>query len=351
MPFTRPTIAQLIARTKSDIETRLPGADARIRRSVEAVLSRVNAGGSHSLHGHLVWLSKQLFPDTAEDEFLVRWATIWGLERTEAVKASGTLAITGVNTTICPDETLWQTADEVIYEQDGAVTITAGVAAPDVVAVVGGTDGNQDAGATLSLVTPITGIDSDGAVDGSGLTGGIDEETDAALLIRLLLRLQSPPKGGGPGDYVFWALEVAGTTRAWQYPLVDGGGTVAVRFVMDNKAITLIPDAGEVATVQAYIDTKAPVTAEVTVIAPVATATAFTISITPDTAAIRTAVEAELDDLYLREAEPGGTIYLSQINEAISLAEGETDHTLTVPAADVTHTANQMPTVGTITWV
>jgi uncharacterized phage protein gp47/JayE len=65
---------------------------------------------------------------------------------------------------------------------------------------------------------------------------------------------------------------------------------------------------------------------------------------------VQAAVQAELQDLLLREAKPGGTILLSHIRAAISAAAGETDYVLASPAADVTNTAGNMSTMGSITW-
>jgi uncharacterized phage protein gp47/JayE len=205
-------------------------------------------------------------------------------------------------------------------------------------------------------VTPIAGIDSDGTVAGSGLIGGTDAETDAALLVRLLARLQQPPTGGGPGDYVSWAKAVTGVTRAWQYPNRDGLGTVAVFFVRDGDYTLkagdsgIIPSAGEVAAVQAYIDAVAPVTADVTVYPPTAVDLDMTINLLPNTSTVQDAVEAEIAAYLVREAEPGVTLLISQMNEAVSIAPGETDHIITVPAANKTHTAAQLPVTGTYTW-
>lgn len=353
MSFSRPTITILISRAQSDVQTRLTGAVAKLRRSVEYVLARVVAGAAHGLHGHLVWLSRQLFPDTAEAEFIERWASIWGLERTAATAASGTIAITGSNGTTCPDATEWQTLDGAIYVQDGDVTISGGTATATVVADDAGADGNLDTGTAVSLVSPVAGIDSDASVTGAdGISGGTDSETDAALLARLLLRLQNPPKGGGPGDYVNWALEVSGVTRAWEIANGDGLGTVVVYFVRDNDT-PIIPDSGEVATVQAYLDDVAPITADVNVYAPTDVDVDFTISVTPDTAAVRAAVEAELEDYIDSVAEADGTtsMPLSQLNERISIASGETDHTMTVPATAPTFAVGEIPVMGTVTWV
>jgi uncharacterized phage protein gp47/JayE len=65
---------------------------------------------------------------------------------------------------------------------------------------------------------------------------------------------------------------------------------------------------------------------------------------------VQAAVAAELADLLRREAEPGGTILVSHLREAISIAVGETNHVLSSPAADVTHATGQIATLGTITW-
>jgi uncharacterized phage protein gp47/JayE len=353
LAFTRPNLTTLVSRARSDIESRLTGAVASLRNSVESVLARVVAGATHGLHGHLVWLSRQLFPDTAEAEYMARWASNWNLERRPATQAQGSLDITGSpDGTVCPANTQWIDDNDIVYTQDAAGTIASGSATVQVTAVLGGTDGNQDVGAKLSLVAPVTGIDAEGTVSGTGITDGDDEETDAELQSRTLLRMANQPKGGGPGDYVNWALEVSGVTRAWEIADGDGPGTVVVYFVLDNKAGTIIPDASEIATVQAYLNGKAPITADVNVYAPTEVAVNFTIEVTPDTAAVRQAVEEELEDYILRAGDVDGvTLYISQMNEAISLASGETDHIMTVPAADVVLTVGQLPSMGTITWV
>jgi uncharacterized phage protein gp47/JayE len=55
--------------------------------------------------------------------------------------------------------------------------------------------------------------------------------------------------------------------------------------------------------------------------------------------------------MLLRDAEPGGTILISHIREAISIAAGEVDHVLSAPAANVTHASGQLATFGAITWL
>ncbi len=155
--------------------------------------------------------------------------------------------------------------------------------------------------------------------------------------------------GGSDADWIAWAKTVAGVTRAWVTRLGLGPGTVLVRVVRDGD-VSIIPDAGEIADVQAVFDLLGPAHATATAFAPALLAQAFTIAVTPNTTPVKAAVEAELTDLFLREGEPGGTILLSSIRTAVGNAAGVTNYVMTVPSADVTHTANQIPSVGAITW-
>lgn len=350
MPFARPDLQTLIDRAAGDIETRLPGADARLRRSNLNVLARMHAGAVHGLYGYLDWLARQILLDTADAEILERHASIWGVTRVPAAFAVGQATATGTNGTIIPAGTVFKRADGAEYAADAEVTVAGGVATLALTAVEAGQAGNAAGNTTLNLVTPIAGLNSAATVTAAGLTGGADTETDTALRARLLARIQQPPHGGAKADYIAWAKEVAGVTAAWCYPGELGPGTVTVRFIRGNDA-SIIPDAAEVAAVQAYLDERRPVTAAVTVVAPVAVPLNFSIQLTPNTSAVQAAVEAELRDLLLREAEPGATILLSHIREAISLAAGETNHVLVAPAADVTHTTGQMAVFGSITWL
>ena len=70
MAFSRPTLGELVTRVQGDIETLLEGADAKLRVFTEYALGFSLAGVAHGLHGHLVHISRQLFPDTAKGPYL-----------------------------------------------------------------------------------------------------------------------------------------------------------------------------------------------------------------------------------------------------------------------------------------
>ncbi|MCP3916136.1 MAG: baseplate J/gp47 family protein [bacterium] len=345
MPFERSTLAEVRARAVSDVAANL-GVPV-LPRSVERALAEALSGAVHHLYGYLDWASRQLLPDTAEVEFLDRWAAILRLPRKAATFAVGDVDFAGTDGTEIPIGTRLRRSDDVLFETTGAAEIDAGAATASVAAVEAGAAGNTAAGTPLSLFSPVAGVQS-GAV-AQEISGGADREADEELRSRVLSRLGNPPRGGAPHDYGAWALEVAGVTRAWAFREWDGIGTVGVAFVRDDED-PIFPDQTERGAVAAYIDERRPVAARVVVFSPTAEVVDFTLSVTPSTAEIQAAVAAALEDLLTRRSEPGGTILLSEIRTAIGTVPGVADYIVTAPAADVQAPDDALPVMGVITW-
>jgi uncharacterized phage protein gp47/JayE len=349
MPFARPTLTELINRVITDISSRVTGVDSAVlRRSLLGVLGQSEAGAVHMLYGYLDWIAKQSIIDTAEKEYLERWAAIWKVIRKTAGFASGQYALSGTAGATILDGTIVQRQDGVQYKVLGDAVFGGGPLIVPILAIEAGEAGNFGTGLPIFLLSPIAGVQSTGTT-ATKIEGGVDVESDERLLARLLARIQQPPHGGAAFDYEQWALEVAGVTRVWVYPLQMGAGTVTVLFVCDED-VSIIPSPTKVAEVQAYIDARAPVTAEVFVAAPIADALNMTIKLVPNTAAVQTAVRAELADLIDRDSAPGGTILISRLREAVSLAAGEDNNQIVTPTADVTHANGHMAILGTLTF-
>lgn len=248
----------------------------------------------------------------------------------------------------------------------GILLLTTGVTQVDLEVVVpctasaSGTDSSVMVDDLLSLSSPISGIDSDCTV--VEITDEADDtESDAALRARVLARIQQPPLGGSASDYIQETLKIAGVVRAWVFPQWLGENSVGVSFILDDED-DMIPDSLKLDEVEEALEEFRPVTVALTVFAPVAYPINPQINISPNNATVRAAIEAELNDLLMREGEMRGsyksfeqtntgTILLSRINEAISVAAGEVDHALVSPVADVTPNADgKLVTLGTITW-
>ncbi len=349
MTFNRPTLAEIRSRIQSDIQSRL-SLGPLLPSSVLAVLATAEAGSVHLLYGYLDWAARQLFPDTAEDEFLDQWANIWKINRKPATRADGSVTFTGANSSVVPDGTELLRSDGVSFRTTQSGIVSGGTITVTAEASVLGTTGNTDAAVVFNLVNPVAGVQSTATVAVGGITGGADQENDDDLRARLISRIQEPPHGGAAFDYIAWALAVPGVTRAWVYPNHLGVGTVGVTFVSDDAPGGPIPQPSLVDDVQAYIDERRPVTADVTVYPPVANPVDFDIQLLPNTAEVQAAVTAELNDLITRVAEPSGTLLISQIREAVSIAAGESDSIVISPSANVVSPANELAILGAISF-
>ena len=344
MPFETPNLPTLVSRTAADL------ASDALRKSDAQVLARALSGAAFGLYGYIDWVAKQILPDTADESTLERQALL-RLEtpRIPATAATGSASFQAAAGAVLDANQILQASDGRQYRVAAAVTTTAGSNVATLDAVQGGTLGNADAGLLLTLVQPVVGVAETFTVLAPGVTGGTNRESLESLRSRVIRSYKVIPHGGDADDYVTWALECAGVTRAWTVKNYMGPGTVGVFFVRDGDAV-IIPDANEIAVVQTYLQTKAPVTAEVYALAPVLKAVNYVIHLTPDTTAVRQAVTAQLADLHAREAGLGSTLLISHIREAVSGAQGETDNVVVAPTADVNANANQLLTVGNITW-
>jgi uncharacterized phage protein gp47/JayE len=350
MPFDRPSPVDLLARAQAEMDLALPGSDARLRSSVEGVMARVVSMAAHEMFGFLSWNAEQILPDTAESEYLERHGALWGIARKAATHATGVVEMTGTIGATIPAATILQRGDGIDYVTTSSAIFSGTTVNVPVEGLIAGAVANAATLTKLNLVSPIAGVQTTAVVGGDGLSGGTDVEKDPDYRSRIIARIQNPPHGGASFDYIAWMKEVSGVTRAWVYPNQLGLGTVVGIFVMDDKTPTIIPSAPEVGVVQDHVDAVRPVTAEVTIIAPTAVALNFEIHVSPLTNTVKAAIEAELKDLIRRESEPGGTLYISRIREAISVAEGEFDHVLIAPTSNVVRAFGEIAVLGTITW-
>ncbi len=343
MSFSRPSLSTLRSRIAADVSGRLLDGSPLRSRSVLSVLVYVWAGACHLMYGALQWYFSQFWIKTAEKEYLERKASTWGITRKAGARAVGQVTFSGSG--IVPAGSVLRNYSGLLFTVDADVSVPGtGV----VTASETGSASNLERGETLTLVQAVAGVSGSAVV--VSMTGGVDAETDDELRNRVLTALRNPPMGGSAADYVTWALEVPGVTRAWCYPLYLGLGTVGLSFVCDGQDDSPLPDEEMVRRVQEYIEERKPVTADVMVFAPRAVPVDIRLRIVPDTSAVREAVKAELHDLFTREAEPGVTLLKSHIDEAVSITSGEEDHLLLEPAVNIVPASGELPVLRNVTF-
>lgn len=373
MPFNRPTLQALIEQSTQDMESRLPGLDARARRSNLSVLSTMLAGGIHGLYGYVDWLAKQTLPDTADQEFLERWAMLLGLQGRKPAtffefKCYFDTAVSIPLLGIAAGDLILQTPDGRRYElvQDtvnGKFWPAVGSAQPPLFrAQNAGPEFDLDTNQIYALtpVSPVAGFISMSQTS-PVLYPAAPTENDASLRERVLSRLRQAPHGGALFDYVTWAIEYPGVTAAWVTPEGDGPGTVDIRIAFAPNSETDLPGRWRVMgvydEVAAYIDARRPVTARIRVIHPIP----FTVSISailldayganetdPEP---RNAIENALKRLLI-QVSPGDRISYGRLFTVMSEAAPQHEVQLLSPSisAGLVIPAHSLPSWLTLDW-
>lgn len=364
MPFARPTLTALRNQAIQDITTSgVQGLDGLLRNAVLRVLAWVMSGLAYSVYGYLDWIAHEAVPFTATDEFLEAWAALVGIYRKDSTPSTGFAQFTGTAALVLPAGTALTRQDAVPYTTtaDGTLDATGLVTVP-IVAAVNGTGTNADVGIPVGIDTPIAGING-GGITSSPLTGGADQETPDELRTRMLFRYAQPPQGGAASDYIEWALEVPGVTRAWiqssggrvqVYPMFDVANAAHGGFPQGTDGCAMEETRGPTASgdqlaVAEHLWPVQPVTALVFVAALVPAPINVTIAnLDPSTVEMEADILAALQDAFLTIAEAAGTVYPSQLYAAISATPGVNRFDMTIPAAPVTAPAGALPVMGTL---
>lgn len=99
--------------------------DPNLRNSlVKGIVDSMSIGFDEN-NDNVKELLKQLFPQTATDEYLEAWASWFGITRKDPIKAEGYVVFTGVASTSIPALTLIQKADGTQYETQATATISS----------------------------------------------------------------------------------------------------------------------------------------------------------------------------------------------------------------------------------
>ncbi|WP_175892396.1 baseplate J/gp47 family protein [Burkholderia cepacia] len=315
-----------------DIQNLQPEADVG---SDSDYFVRASAVGSavEGLYQHQLWVAKQIFPDTADDDYVILHARLRGIYRKAARASSGSGVVTGAVGTDVASGLSAKYQDGTVYTTTTGGQIGAdGTLAVDIVAAVAGAAGDRAAGDKLTITVPPANVNA--AVTIVSMTNGTDIETIASLLARLLQKIRRPPAGGNRYDYWQWAMEVEGVSAAYVYPLRRGPGTVDIVIASSTGA----PSDDVVAATQAHIDDLRPVTAKNSLVLKptivwydvVAQVALTGISFPDAQVAVFKALMA-----YDGTIAPGDKIVKSRIEAVITDVSGVADRLVETPVANI----------------
>ena len=343
MPFTVPAFASIRDALLRDIKNQLPDADTGADSDYFIRATSV-ASAVEGLYQHQTWIVRQIFPDTADREYLELHARVRGLSRKPAVAAQGVLQVTGTPGAALSAGLTARLGEQSYVTTRAAAIDAAGKASVAIAAASAGTVGNVGIDTTVELTAAPSGVSSQAVLH--DMTGGVDEESDSELLARLLELIRRPPAGGNKYDYRRWAMEVAGVSAAYVYPLRRGLGTVDVVITAGGA----LPSDATLAAVQAHIDDLRPVTARNSlVLAPTPKTIDIDIRVSLSGLTLP-AAQAQIQTAlagYFNQLSPGDSVIRSRIEALVSDLPGVVDRAIVQP------TANVVPLVdaGKVEWV
>ncbi|GHW23352.1 hypothetical protein VCSRO150_1211 [Vibrio cholerae] len=352
MPYSTPTLRQLIETGLIDIETSLDQVLPKF--GVEQALNVAVSGAIRDLYDYNSWIVRQIIPTSeSDDQTIIDTARTEGVIRKLASASAGPVTFTG--TAPIPVSTVMTHQDGRSYRVTSSAAPSGGSVVVQIQAEETGASYDLPAGQQLTLAQAVPGVQPVGLT--GDISGGTDIEPVSQVLERLLFRKRNPPMGGAPHDFVAWCREVAGVTRAWAVDFYQGGSTVGYAFVFDNRA-SILPTVTDKQNMQQYIyrhsdpatgtDVGRPAGLEAIDIPLALKVTNLSIQLTPDTEENRTAVQTNLD-AYWRTLSPGSTLVLSKVRTAIGEVDSVSDYILDL-SADVPSAAEELHALGVITW-
>ena len=351
MPFKRPSLTDLTDRIRADYRTRYRPLEPSLRYDLIDVLARIDAGIYHQMYGDLVFLSRQIFPDSAEDKYLrEHWSD--RVPPLYATKATGIVTFTGPNGVTVPAGTLLQATDRQTYFTDKQTVVAGGAGDARVTASDAGSAANLGADAKLTIISSLpAGIAETATVGAKGLAGGVDAESDATYLSRVLTHLRGGVRYGKPGDFAAWAVDSSTEVdRAWEFPNWSVFGALLIVVASGSQAKRLVAVANTDKVVQYIKKVAPPVLFEVRSPEFVPLNPTITLKPEEDTAANRATVETRIRNWMHVEVKPGKSITAGHIRGAFVDGVLITSGNVSLTANPLNTTQVQIAVIGTITW-
>lgn len=314
------------------------------------VIAEVEAGIYHQLLGDIEFLSKQIFPDTAEGVYLrSHWAD--RVPPLYAQCASGYITITGIAGVRVPSGCVFSSAlGNKYYTRDSVKINDSGSVEVFVQANEGGLSSNLAKGSTLKLSSNlIAGMDTEAKVIEIG--GGTDGESDEAYLIRVLNYTRVSNRYGRVGDFAAWAIDASSeVTKAFEFKNFGVFGALLIT-VVGGDAESGFVKVFNTEAVKKYIENFAPPilftvrSAEIIEIVPT-----VTLLKKENTISNRTLIRHALKTYFDNSVSPGMNISESVLEKVINDGVNVTNATLALSGGNKKLSRLEFPQLGEIIW-
>lgn len=297
------------------------------RASDIGVRLEVVAGEIFSAWAEMNWLKNQMFPQTAEGEYLDMHASQRGLTRKNGTKAVGEVEFFvqkelsydveipqgTVVATWGDNQARFVTIDNVVLVS-GELSVSA-----EIEALREGISGNVAAEEINMLVTSVIGID--GVRNVLSTKNGSDTESDDQLRARILDSFINISNGTNKAYYIKTAMDIEGVTAAGIIPRNRGCGTVDV-FITNADGN---PSDDLLERVKSALDKQREINVDIEVKPLQRVEYNVAVYVTPKDGWSFSKVKENCKESiyeYFRLLSAGETVYLSDIGEYIEHTEG-----------------------------
>lgn len=235
-----------------------------------AIKFKVIASELAGLYEQLAHCERQIFPDTAEGDYLARHGAVRGILRKSAAPASGEVIFhcseaAAERIPIPAGTLLGSSQSDLVFRTvaDAAIEIGATSAAAAVESQESGSGSNLAAGLLDLLITPIIGVTA--VENPQMLAGGSDEESEERYRERVLEAFRQVSNGANLQYYEQFARSMGGVWFA-KASFVSGTPN-QIRLCVENAARTLSDSI--VAALQEEVESVRELNMKVTVHRPV----------------------------------------------------------------------------------
>lgn len=242
----------------------------------------------------------------------------------------------------------------------GVITVSNTFAVISVTAVDFGSDGNQDAGSSMTFATPIAGVNSVTFVTQEAIAGGSDDETDASYRARYIYAYQHPISFFNDANIQEIVLTVPNITRVFIQDITPDVGQVTIYVMCDNNNNNGIPTPTDISNVENALAAIKPAHVDpndIFVLAPVADIINFTFSaLDPNTTSMLDAITQNLKQVFLEQTRVSTDlledVYIAAIQNSIDLTSGSgvNSFTLSFPTGNIAIADGHIPVLGSVTF-
>lgn len=298
------------------------------------------------------WLKKQSFPQTAIGDYLDMHAQTRGLERANAVRATGQICF---EIDEVRDQELTVGAGTVCMNSVGVEFITtedAVIHAGNTYCLVaseareGGSFGNVPAYSILYMSLAPVGIVR--CYNPEAFSGGTERETDEALRTRVMASYANLPNGSNIAFYEQEALNTEGVTAACVLPRKRGLGTVDI-IVSGPKGI---PSDNLISRLTENLQKQREICVDIDVLPPttVSLEVSVEIDVTPgyDEAKVIRAVSDSIEALFDGKML-GKDVLLAKLGSVIYDVDGVENYAIQTPKEDILIEYDELPVLDAIT--